>query len=242
MTFKTEIFDIGRQVAVQTADWAFSSAGDFVNKGLKHTDLVVSPGFTFNNEPSCSVTPIAGLRNKKIIRLCKEILGRDPFWTLSIKFQLESEKYRGPASPKRIYPRKVPFTTVHGEPNYWPADFITQEQTYDYLRGVLADGNEYLGRYFNFESEEALLSHLPMTYRWMDKGIGNAGLMGSFYEQMDGIIHCLAAIVLGNFEFVERYASDDFKTMAPKRMQDLAKIISALPELQRRFAETGKVV
>ncbi len=56
------------------------------------------------------------------------------------------------------------------------------------------------------------------------------------------MIHCLGAIVLGNFEFVERYCSDEFETRTPKRMQDLNRIVAALPELKRRFAETGNVV
>lgn len=242
MTFKTDIFDIARAVAGRTADWALSSAGDFVNKSLKHTELIVSPGFTFNNAPSCVVQPFAAIRNKKIIRLCKEVLGRDPFWTLSIKYQLESAKYRGPNSIQHIYPTRAPFTTAQGEAAIWPASFITKDEAAEYLQEVLNDGIGFLKKYFRLESEDALLRHLPVTFQWMDKGVGNAGEMGSFYEGTDGVIHCLGAIVLGNFEFVERYCSEEFRTMTPKRTQDLDKIVAALPELKRRFAETGKVV
>ena len=107
---------------------------------------------------------------------------------------------------------------------------------------VLAGGIAFIDRYFDLQSEESLLRHLPVTYRWMDQGVGNSGQMGSFYEQADGIIHCLAAIVVGDFEFVERYQSDDIKTSMPKRVQDLEKIKNALPELRRRYEATGKAI
>jgi hypothetical protein len=242
MTFKAEILEIARSVAAEKPDWAVNSSGDFVSKRLKHTDLIVSPGFTFNAAPSCVVQPFSAIRNKKIVRLCKAILGFDPFWTLSIKFQLESERYRGPESVSNIYPAKVPFTTVHGERATWPRSFITKDETPDYLRNVLADGIAFIDEYFDLQSEESLLRHLPVNYRWMDQGIGNSGRMGSFYEQADGIIHCLAAIVIGDFGFVERYQSDDIKTSMPKREKDLEKIRNALPELRRRYEATGSVV
>ncbi|AXL50614.1 hypothetical protein DSC91_002908 [Paraburkholderia caffeinilytica] len=242
MTFKSEIFEICQQVAVEFHGWKFTSSGDFVNKALKHTDLIVSPGFVFNAEPSCSVSPVAGIKNRKIVRLYKDLFGREPFWTLSVKFQLESEKYRGAISVKRIYPQKVPFTTAHEEPNCWPDGFIVRAEALTYLRGVLTDGRRYVEKYFDLSSEESLLRNLPVSYQWMDKGIGNSGQMGSFYEESDGIVHCLAAIILGDFDFVERYRSDEFKTMTPKRVHEIDKIVSVLPELKRRFSETGSVV
>lgn len=242
MTFKNEIFEICQKITAEFLDWKFTSSGEFVNKALKHTDLLVSPGFLFNTEPSCSVSPVAGIKNRKIVRLYKALFGREPFWTLSVKFQLESEKYRGVKSVKRIYPQKVPFTTAHGEPNSWPDGFIVRADALAYLRGVLTDGQCYIEKYFDLSSEESLLRHLPVSYQWMDKGIGNSGQMGSFYEEGDGIVHCLAAIILGDFDFVERYRSDEFKTMTPKRMHEIDKIMSVFPELKRRFAETGSVV
>jgi len=242
MTFKTEIFDIARAVAVQNLDWTFSSGGHFVNKSLKYTELIVSPGFTFNNAPSCVVQPFAAIKNKMVVRLCKEVIGRDPFWTLSIKHQLESDRYRGPNSVQHIYPDRTAVPSTRGEPSIWPTSFITKEEVPEYLQSMLNDGIVFIKKYFNLESEDALLRHLPVSFQWMDKGVGNTGEMGSFYEGMDGVTHCLAAIVLGNFEFVERYCSEEFKTRTPKRKQDLEKIVAALPELKRRFAETGKVV
>jgi hypothetical protein len=102
---------------------------------------------------------------------------------------------------------------------------------------VLADGIGILNKYFDYSSEENLLRNLPTGQKQRDGYEENA-----FYEMSSGIAHCLAAIVLGNFDFVERYASDDFKTLRPKREAELKKILAALPELKRKFAETGKVI
>jgi len=242
MTFKNEIFEICHQIAANFHPWKFAASGEFVNRALKHTDLLISPGFVFNTEPSCSVSPVAGIKNRKIVRLYKKLFGREPFWTLSVKFQLESEKYRGVRSVKRIYPQKVPITTADGGAKCWPDSFIVRAEASTYLEGVLTDGQSYIEKYFDLSSEESLLRHLPASYQWMDKGIGNSGQMGSFYEETDGIIHCLAAIILGNFDFVERYCSDEFETMAPKRMQEVGKLVSVLPDLKQQFAQTGGVL
>ncbi len=150
--------------------------------------------------------------------------------------------YRGPGSVKRIYPKKLAFTTAHGEPDHWLGGFIIQADAPAYLTGVLMDGQSYINKYFTLDSEENLLRNLPVTYQWMDNGVGNSGQMGSFYEETDGIIHCLAAIVLGDFGFVEKYRSDEFKTATPKRTKEIDKIVSMLPDLKRRFVETGSVI
>jgi hypothetical protein len=237
MTFKSDIFEICNEIANGYDGWRFSSSGEFKNSALKHTDLIVHPGFMFDGVvPSCSVAPSAAIENKKITKLFKEIIGRKPHWTFAIQFQLESNDYLGKTSVSHIYPSKTPFTSPHGVPNYWPESFITKDQAAEYLRRVLSDGIVFLERYFDFTSEECMLQHLPTSYRWMEHGIQNTGIRGSFYEKEDGIKFCLAAIILGDFEFVEKYLSEEFKTVYPKRIQDLEKIVAAIPELKRRYS------
>ncbi|MGO4569269.1 hypothetical protein AB4Z52_30535 [Rhizobium sp. 2YAF20] len=57
-----------------------------------------------------------------------------------------------------------------------------------------------------------------------------------------GVMVCVVRILLGDFDFVEHYRSDEYKTGKPKRIADLDKIIAALPELRKRYTETGTVV
>jgi hypothetical protein len=133
---------------------------------------------------------------------------------------------------RNIFPEVSAFTNTAGEPQPWPASFIVLAQAKDYFRKVLSDGIAILKEFFDLSSEENLLRHLPTTYEWMDKGISNTGVPGSFYEEDDGIVMCLAAIVLGDIEFVERYATDSFQTMYPKREEELRAILAALPDLK----------
>ena len=53
---------------------------------------------------------------------------------------------------------------------------------------------------------------------------------------------CIVRLVLGDFDFVVRYHNDEIPTAWPKRMADVDKIIAALPELKRRYEETGSVI
>jgi hypothetical protein len=46
-----------------------------------------------------------------------------------------------------------------------------------------------------------------------------------------GVLMCIARIILGDFDFVERYRGDNFKTIFPKRLDEIDKIISVLPDI-----------
>lgn len=101
------------------------------------------------------------------------------------------------------------------------------------MRKVLGDGIRFLEQYYDFSSEENLLRHLPASEKvWVSGGM----------EEAAGVMQCFAHIVLGDFDFVEYYCSDAVKTVYPKYIADLDKIIAALPELKKRYADTGKVV
>lgn len=240
MTFKTDIYAICHEVASEFDGWVFSSTGVFKNKILKHSDLIVSPGFTFTSfTPHCSTQPSASVDNKKVAKLFKHFFG----WTrptIMINFSMESNDYRfhtSPLHPTSIFPEKAPYFDSKGVEQEWLSSWIVLAQAKDYVRGVLNDGIGYLNKYFDLSSEENLLRHLPTGYK--DRC---AELDFCFYETQDGTAFCLAAIAVGNFDFVEHYASDDFKTIVPKDDENLQKILAALPELKRKFAETGKVI
>jgi hypothetical protein len=240
MTFKSDLHQICNEIASEFDDWSFTTSGVFKNKTLKHSDLIISPGFTFTSlTPSCSTQPTAKVSNKKVAKLFKQFIGWDR-WTVGIAFQMESNDYRfhtSPLHPTNIFPEKFAFKDEHGVQQEWPASWIVQAQAKDYVRGVLTDGIGYLNKYFDFSSEENLLRHLPVGYKDRCKELDY-----DFYEGINGIAHCLAAIVIGNFDFVERYASNEFKTIVPKNEEDLKKILAALPELRRKFELTGKVI
>ena len=235
MTFKASMYQICAEVASEFEGWTFVS-GRFKNKTLKHTDLIVDPGFYFRGG-GCYTQPCAAVTNKRAKKLGQLVLGWDD-WILFIKFQLESADYRGPTSVTNIYPERHPTVDMHRKPCSWPTQWLVQAQAKDYLRKVMHDGIGFLHKYFDFTSEESFLNHLPTTYKWMDGGWPD----GSFYDGQDGIMLCIAALARADFAFVEHYASDDFKTDIPKRTVELEKILAALPDLKRKYAETGKVI
>jgi len=242
-SFKAELFDICASVAKDFDGWAFSplddNSGEFRNPTLGHTDLVVFPGCSFRYSDNTVLNPMAGISNTKVNRLYERLLGSKPYVTLLINLRLESSDYYGPSAVSGIWERVIPFNDQHGTPQPWPATWIVLDQAEDYFRKLLTDGIRFIHAYFDLTTEEQLLQHLPTTYKWMDKGIGNSGKPGSFHERGDGVMHCLAAIVRGDFDFVERYATPAFETMYPKDQAALQRIMEALPGLKGNISHNG---
>ena len=228
MTFKTDIYDLCKKVVIDFPGWKFTSGGQFKNSALKHSDLIIHLGFHFSGGLCTSVAPGVWVANKKVNKLAKLLIGHDLLPVSIMSFQIAYELTRRTNVVGHIF-------ATTGEP--WRHSFITGDEAEPFLREVLSDGIALIERYFDLSSEEKLLRNLPTGYHRDD----NWG-PGVFYENLDGISHCLAACVLGDFDFVERYASPDFKTMGPKREVELGKILAALPELKRKFAETGSVI
>lgn len=103
------------------------------------------------------------------------------------------------------------------------------------MREMVTTGIGIIEKHYNVTSEDNFLRNLPPKY---------VSAYGR-YEEMElqrGIMVCLVHVLLGDFDFPRHYRSDDFVTQKTKRIGDLDKIIAALPELEKRFAETGKVI
>jgi hypothetical protein len=241
MTFKSDLFRICAEVARKFEGWEFQSSGVFRNEVLHHTDQVIFPGFHFTSFRSAGVDPVASIHNKRLRALYHRFTGRDGP-TLAIRFSQESADYRGLSTAGYFYPEVVEFRNPSGELQRWPECFRVLAQAESYFRKLLTDGIGFLHAYFDLTTEENLLRHLPTHYKWMEKGMGNSGALGSFYEGDDGIMLCLAALCVGDFEFLDRYASDDFKTTFPKNKEALEKIIAALPEFRRSFESTDRTI
>ncbi len=230
------------EVAAEFANWSFVSE-KFKNRTLKHTDLMVSPCFTFqggSDNPGCSMQPAVEVAHKRTIKLYQEIFGVKPSRTSFMRFQTvrnllheypENLRFQG-----HVWLRRRPFVvTGIDKQEPWPKTWIGFDEAKPAIKGMLADGITLIEKYYDLSSEENLLRNLPPKYV---PAVGEN-------EEMEGglgVMVCVARILLGDFDFVEHYRSDDYKTLRPKRINELDIIIAALPELKRRFAETGKVV
>ncbi|WP_143708193.1 hypothetical protein [Ralstonia pickettii] len=105
------------------------------------------------------------------------------------------------------------------------------------LVATMKDAIDFINNHYDLSSEENLLRGLPAKYETRHPN--------SPYDEMDmgkGVTLCLVKVLLGDFDFVGHYMSDDFKTIFPKSMPELQKIADALPALKQRYAETGSVI
>ncbi len=105
------------------------------------------------------------------------------------------------------------------------------------LRSMMKDGIAFLEKRYDLSSEENFLKNLPPKYT-----VSPSQSVYSEMEMQKGVMMCVVHLLLGDFSFVEHYASSDFKTHYPKRNNELKVILAALPELKRKFSETGKVI
>lgn len=239
-TFKDDLFDTCKDVAEAFPGWKFS-AGEFKNKTIKHTDLVIPLGFGFVNGRT-PLSPAVFIENKKTMKLFMSLIGfRQPTSILLFR-ELANELTRVPETfkvsawieqDKRGYLAALASIDKTDE-NASKVIDLTEARAI--LEMVMLDGIALIERHYDLTSEENLLNALPPKY------IPRNNIPYREYEQQKGLMMCIVRVVLGDFEFVERYCSDEYKTVYPKRTGDLDKIVAALPNLKKRFAETGTVI
>ncbi|MHA6897177.1 hypothetical protein ACQUJT_24335 [Ralstonia pseudosolanacearum] len=236
--FKTDLYDICREVADEFPGWGFSS-GQFKNKTLKHTDLIVHLGFGFE-VGATPVQPSIHIINKKVSKLCKSIFGVGGYASIvSLQTVARTFKY----TPEKL---RTGFWVVQDKEEFLSlgqASQAVEDVTLDMIEArsaliaTLKDGISFIENHYDLESEGALLRGLPAKYTTRH--------VNSPYDQMEkmkGVMICLVHILLGDFDFVLNYRGDEFKTLFPKRFAELDKIIKVLPELKRKYDETGSVV
>jgi hypothetical protein len=104
------------------------------------------------------------------------------------------------------------------------------------LRGTMMDGIALMGKLYDFSSEENFLRNLPPKYSTRADTIPY-----DEFERQKGIMLCVVHMLIGDFDYVDRYSSDDYRTVFPKR-PELGNIVAALPALKRAYAETGRII
>lgn len=237
-TFKENIYSICAEVSSLFPGWDFAS-GQFRNKTLKHTDLIVHLGFGFeaNTTP---VQPSIAINNKRAGKLCRRLLGTDSY-TSVVSLQVVGHTLVYTPENLRfgywILQNKDDFSSV-GQSNQAVRDTALDiSEARSALISTMKDSIAFIESHYDLSSEESLLKGLPAKYATRH--------VNSPYDQEEkfkGVMLCLVRILLGDFDFVARYQSDDFITMFPKRVPELNKIMMALPELKDRFAEAGTVI
>ncbi|BFM48198.1 hypothetical protein [Marinomonas sp. THO17] len=99
---------------------------------------------------------------------------------------------------------------------------LEKDNAEEYIREVLDIGIRMLDENWDFSSEEALLRNLP-------------GLL----EDDLGTRYCIAQMLLGDFDYIERFYNDEIETIRPKRKKDLETIIEHIPEFKDKYEKQG---
>lgn len=237
-TFKEDLYEICRDACNEFPEWKFSS-GQFVNRSLKHTDLVVYLGLGFRHG-STAVVPSITLNNKRVTKLGKQILGGTGWFTAHVNLGTVAqllvhtpEKHRVSYS---IFQDKEEYFTLAPPTQAILDRTVDISEARDALIATLKDAIDFISHHYDLSNEENFLRGLPAKYETRHPN--------SPYDEMDGgkgVALCLVKILLGDFDFVSHYMSDDFKTIFPKLAPELQKIANALPALRQRYAETGSV-
>lgn len=246
MTFKTDLYAICSDVATEFLGWSFSS-GQFKNSTLRHTDLEIHLGFGFRSY-STSVQPSVSIINKRISKLNSYIFGKNKYPVTVSLVNMHTVAHLLKFTPEKmrtgydIYNDKNDYLIAVRKSGSFKEETI-DEKTIDIsearpvLMASLKDGIDFINGHYNLNEEIALLKGLPPKYTTRHDNISYGEM-----EKTRGVMLCVVRVLLGDFDFVVRYRSDDFKTVYPKQIADLDKIIAALPELKKRYEETGSVI
>ncbi|SDR55057.1 hypothetical protein SAMN05443245_7580 [Paraburkholderia fungorum] len=248
MTFKENLYKICEDVVKEFPGWRFV-AGRFENSLLKHTDLVIDPGLFFD-QGFTNLEPSIGIRNKRCAALYAEIFEiprRNIPVTSFIRLQAIAHLLVHMPEPMRlqcvICADKKPFLAAIHKPNACPEEQIARfeqmavdiQDVRPVLIAMMRDGESLLGKLYDLSSEENLLRALPAKYATRHANSANDEL-----EKQKGVMLCIVRILVGDFDYVERYRSDEFQTVFPKRVNELDKIVARMPELRKRFVEQGR--
>lgn len=237
-TFKARLYDICSEVASEFQNWTFSS-GEFKNKTLKHTTLIISPGFSFERN-STPLQPAIFVNHKRSMSLFRKLNGNE-LPTSMVLFQVIAQQLGHIPDDLRgvswIFDDKNLQMTLAPPSEQAKKRMIDISESRSVLRSVMMDGIDVINKLYDLSSEENFLRNFPPKYKTRASTIPY-----DEFEKQKGIMVCIVRALIGDFDFIEKYRSDSYQTIFPKRIKELDNVIAALPEWKRLYAETGKIV
>lgn len=104
---------------------------------------------------------------------------------------------------------------------------LEAENAEGYIRQVLDTSIQMLEDNWDFSSEENLLRNLPVD-KWPE-----------LLEDQQGICYCIARLLIGDFDYIERFYNDEIPTIRPKYKDDLKQIMEHIPEYKTLYEKKG---
>jgi|GEM_PF-3596594 hypothetical protein len=114
-----------------------------------------------------------------------------------------------------------PGSNVH--PHRYRITDLEKDNAEGYIREVLDIGMRMLEENWDFSSEEALLRTLPKLLNSEDLATR----------------YCIAQMLLGDFDFIQKYYNDEIYPEHVKRKHDLEAIIKHIPEYKALYEKKG---
>jgi hypothetical protein len=233
--FKTKLYEICTEVASEFQGWSFVS-GTFKNKSLKHSTLMLSPGFHIiaDNTP---LQPALFVQHRRSMALFKRLNGYE-LATSMVIFQTIPQLLHHTPEPLRLIcsivaDKQLQFRLV--PPSEKTRDsFVDITEARSVLRANLADGIALFEQLYDFSSEENFLRNLPPRYTTRSEKSPY-----DEFERQKGVMVCIVRALLGDFDFVHQYRDDTYQTIFPKRVTELDNLIAALPELRSQYSKTS---
>jgi hypothetical protein len=231
-TFKGRLYDICNEVASEFQNWNFVS-GAFKNESLKHTTLNINPSFSFVHN-STPLTPAVIINHKRSMAIFKKLNGY-VLSTSIVQFQNIAQLLKHMPDELRLGARIV------DDKSLWMTQAKPSEQVEkrwiditearSLLRSVMLDGIEIIDKLYDLSSEQNFLRNLPPKYNTR-----HINIPYDEFEMQKGVMVCIVHALFGDFDFVEKYRSDDYHTIFPKRTKELDNVVAALPDLKKLYA------
>lgn len=201
-----------KEIAKDYEGWEYTpSAKAFKYKSLQYVDKMVEFGWT-GSPISVSAQPVVIISNKKIEKIWRAYIGKTLGWTQFLRIM-------NPEKPKLGYRARI--------------KDLKADNAEGYIRDVLNIGIRMLEENWDFSSEENLLRNLPVNDPTMPE------TKGRLLEDDLGTRYCIARMLLGDFEYIERFYRDEIETVRPKRKGDIEKLLAHLPELKEKYQQKG---
>lgn len=237
MTLKNEIDEICAEVVTEFEGWCYG-ASVFKKKLFKHVTLGIRPAFGYTNgiDPHTMISPNIWIELRPLERLMKAIVGYDTILSFILFQQVKQDLQHFPANMVvggAIWKNRRDHIVEHsGKLIPWPQGWIGIEDAPSIIKAMMTDGIALIHKYYDLSSEANLIANLPLGDQTTILGARE----GSF-----GVMYCLSRCATGDFDFVMKYRNDEIKTVTPKRMDEIDKIVAALPALKAKYEKTGSI-
>jgi hypothetical protein len=219
---KSTLHGICSEVAAEFEGWHFA-AGAFKNTAPQHSTLEIDLGLSFARG-STPLQPTIRINHKRSMAIFKQVSGYGlptsivPFQNIPHLLQHVPEELRISAwilSDKNLHMSLVSPSKEQQR------GMIDVAESRSVLRAVLMDGAALFGKLYDLGSEESFLRNFPPKYETRSEKIPY-----DEFERDKGIMACIVHFLLGDLDFVHEYRSDRYKTIFPKKITQLDKLIS----------------